>query len=248
MEAKLVSDQHSVKPANTLLMDIGNSRIKYATSSNLHRTTAQTADTVSEILEIHPNLQRIIFASVRNSNLIQQTIDICDAQNIAVKQVTTEAITFGIKCAYQEYPNLGIDRWLAVLACRVHTKLPVAVIDAGTAVTCDIVVDSQHIGGWIAPGYTMMQQAVTSNADRVFGNQIRQTTLGLGLGTEDCVNMGCLALLQGIVHSCISTLQYYGDDYRIYLCGGDTDMLRNFENEKIQVKPNLVLEGLDRFI
>lgn len=247
MSDLLSSTPHSVAQ-NTLLMDIGNSRIKYALSSNVHTTLAQTAETVADVLKKHPNLQKVIFASVRNSDLIQQTIDTCSSQHIAIEQVTTQAEAFGIQNAYQQFPNLGIDRWLAVLASRVHTRLPVAVIDAGTAVTCDIVVGNRHLGGWIAPGYTMMQQAVTSKADRVFGNQHRQTILGLGSGTEDCVNMGCLALLQGIVHSCVNELKHHGDDYRIYLCGGDTDMLRNFKNEQIQLKPNLVLEGLNRFI
>lgn len=247
-----MSDPHNDNPQhnlqNTLLMDIGNSRIKYVLSNKVHNTLAQTAETVTEILEQYNNLQRIIFASVRNSDLNQQITDICVSQNIAIEQVTTSAEAFGIKCAYDQYTNLGIDRWLTVLASRAHTKLPVAVIDAGTAITCDVVVDNQHQGGWIAPGYTLMQQAVTSKADRVFGNQHRQIDSGFGRGTEDCVNMGCLALLQGMVHSCVSELKHHGDDYRIYICGGDMDMLHIFENDKIQLKPNLVLEGLNRFI
>lgn len=246
-EAKLVSAPLS-NLANTILLDIGNSRIKYAPANSLETHDSRTANNIEEILENYPNADKLVFASVRHSELTKHTIEICKQSNIPFTEVTTASSAFGINCAYQQYENLGVDRWLAVLAARTMTLLPTAVIDAGTAITCDFVIENQHIGGWIAPGYTMMRQAVTSNADRVFGNTQRETSLRPGKGTEECVNLGSLALLQGMVHSCIEQLQAYGDDYRIFLCGGDLDMLSDFSNDKIQVKPNLVLQGLKRYL
>lgn len=52
--------------------------------------------------------------------------------------------------------QLGIDRWLAMLGVVCGSFAlpgPCIVVDAGTAVTLDILTHDGHIGGWIMPGY-----------------------------------------------------------------------------------------------
>jgi type III pantothenate kinase len=243
-----VLDPHKPNPGVTLLLDIGNSRIKYALNTQANEFVVKYCQHVDDIAEFGSQIDKVVLASVRSNQLTQQTIGRCQQLGIEVVEVTTQAHAFGITCAYQHYQNLGVDRWLAVLAARLHTDLPAAVIDAGTAVTCDIVVGQQHVGGWIAPGFEMMRQAVTANADRVFGDTLRPTELSLGTSTEACVNMGCLALLRGMIHEAETLLSQQGNEYHIFLCGGDIDLLSACQTSHISIKPNLVLEGLNRFI
>lgn len=241
--SELSNDQH----AETLLIDIGNTRIKYAKSLPNAPLKVATTDNVQSVLQHNPSIKKVIMGSVKSNELTQKTFQQCQSLGIQLVNVQTESQRFGIQCAYKDFHNLGVDRWLAVLAARLHTELPVAIIDAGTAMTCDLVVGQKHLGGWIAPGFTMMRDAVTTKTDKVFGNQKRPNQLLLGDTTEDCVNFGCMAMLQGMLTSAQKILESHASEYRIYVCGGDQDLIEYNENEKIQLKPDLVLEGLARY-
>ncbi|WP_352284776.1 type III pantothenate kinase, partial [Pseudoalteromonas sp. Q18-MNA-CIBAN-0097] len=72
--------------------------------------------------------------------------------------------------AYEHVGNLGIDRWLALIAgFTLYPNTACIVVDAGTATTID-VLDSEglHLGGWILPGLDLMTSSLTQNTQRVF--------------------------------------------------------------------------------
>ncbi|GAB2687654.1 type III pantothenate kinase [Aliiglaciecola sp. 3_MG-2023] len=236
-------------PHNRLLIDVGNSRIKYAAVDPLGAKIAtQVCDSIENLKSQISSAEYVIAASVQNDEVILKIKQLCLSHNVPFKQVTTQASAFGISCAYEQFQTLGVDRWLAVLGARLHTQLPVAILDLGTAATCDLVVGEQHLGGWIAPGFKLMRTAVTSQTSKVFGDNHTPDGLTLGKSTPECVNMGGLAMLEGFLHSTRKLISRYADDYRIFLCGGDGELLENCVDEKVLFKPDLVLEGLSRFI
>lgn len=58
----------------------------------------------------------------------------------------------GLKLNYAEQ-QLGADRYCALLGVLAHERKPAVVVDAGTAVTIDLLTASgQHCGGYILPG------------------------------------------------------------------------------------------------
>ncbi|MFA3792583.1 type III pantothenate kinase [Aliiglaciecola sp. SL4] len=239
-----MSDQHDI-----LLIDVGNSRIKYAqVASAESKVCTQVCESIEDLDQQIRHAQYVIAASVQNDQVVQTIKQLCLSYDIPFKQVVTETSAFGISCAYQQFQTLGIDRWLAVLGSRIHTQLPVAILDLGTAATCDVIVDNQHLGGWIAPGFQLMRSAVTSQTSKVFGDKQTPESLILGKSTPECVNMGGLAMLEGFLYSTRKLIKAYNEDYRIFLCGGDGALLKNIVDEKVQFKPDLVLEGLSRFI
>ena len=66
-----------------------------------------------------------------------------------------------VRNAYAEPGHLGVDRWLAVLAAYKRARGACCVLDAGSALTLDIVRrDGQHEGGYIVPGLTMQRAAL----------------------------------------------------------------------------------------
>ncbi|GAA0860184.1 type III pantothenate kinase [Aliiglaciecola litoralis] len=242
-----MSDLVNSSTKNTLLLDVGNSRMKYAIKVSGAPLLAKHCKDIEDIPELNNAIDKVVLGSVKNNELTQKTILACQQRGIEVVEVTTQSSEFEICCAYVHPENLGVDRWLAILAARLHTQLPVAVIDAGTALTCDLVVENRHLGGWIVPGFSMMREAVTSKADRVFGDSLRPTQLRLGTSTQECVNMGCLAALSGIVNEAHRLLSTHNQHYCIYICGGDSDLLASQVDHNVIIKPNLVLEGLGRF-
>ncbi|MBU2876096.1 MULTISPECIES: type III pantothenate kinase [Aliiglaciecola] len=232
-----------------LLIDVGNSRIKYAQIASADsKVVTQVCDSIEDLQYQISSAQCVIAASVQNDQVTLKIKQLCHLHNIPFQQVVTQATAFGISCAYQQFQTLGVDRWLAVLGARLHTQLPVAILDLGTAATCDVLVGEQHLGGWIAPGFQLMRKAVTSQTSKVFADQQTPDALSLGKSTPDCVNMGGLAMLEGFLYSARKRISGYSDDYRIFLCGGDSELLKNIIDEKVQFKPDLVLQGLSRFI
>lgn len=232
-----------------VLVDVGNSRIKYAFCDSLDaqlvpQITTELADIMSQLNED----DQVIVASVRNTDALAVLLEYCNKHHITFQHIQSQPKMFGISCAYQQFQNLGVDRWLGVLAARKLTPLPVAIIDLGTAATCDFVVGNQHQGGWISPGFNMMHTAVTSNADRVFGQPQYPAKLRLGNSTEQCVNLGCMAALQGMLISAKQYLHSVDENYKIFVCGGDANLLNSHFSKKIIHQPNLILQGLQRFI
>ena len=59
----------------------------------------------------------------------------------------------GVTNGYHNPQQLGVDRWLGIIAGYTVIKKPVAIFDCGTFITLDVVdKDGQHLGGMIAPG------------------------------------------------------------------------------------------------
>lgn len=235
--------------SKALLIDIGNSLIKFA--------LVNTKGDLDEIRrcnhpeDLRPFLQyaeQVIIASVGHASLVKDIARLCEQSNKACRLVHTEAETLGIHCAYEKFETLGVDRWLAILAAREITALPVAVIDLGTANTCDIVVNNTHLGGWIGPGFSVMRTSLLKSTQRVFADEKIPVNLALGSATEDCVNLGCLASQSGFVMMAEEYLSSRYEDYLIIITGGGQNTLSLKKNNKIFFSPNLVLRGLGRLI
>ncbi|WP_299085044.1 type III pantothenate kinase [uncultured Paraglaciecola sp.] len=232
-----------------LLVDIGNTQIKYALvnqSSDLGDVNfCQYPD---DLISYIQSAEQLLVSSVGHSSLVATLVELCDQSNIACKVVETESKTLGIQCAYKQFETLGVDRWMAILAAREITPLPVAVIDLGTANTCDIVIDNRHIGGWISPGFSVMRESLLSNTQQVFADTRSPEFLKIGETTQDCVSYGCLASQTGFVLMAEQYLSQHYENYAILVTGGGQNSLGLQKNEKISLFPNLVLRGLSRLL
>jgi len=85
----------------------------------------------------------------------QAQLDQCLAQRFetAVTRFESEARNGGVTNGYDRPGQLGVDRWLAMIGATVMVKGDCVVIDAGSAITLDLLrADGQHLGGAILPG------------------------------------------------------------------------------------------------
>ena len=87
-----------------------------------------------------------------------------------------------------------------------------------------------------------------SKASRVFSDQSRPSHLALGLDTPECVNLGCMAMLNGLILQTKQILTEFSDEYVIYVCGGDRDLLVHNDDPLIIIEKDLVFLGLHRFL
>lgn len=228
---------------------MGNSRIKFALVNDANSVFAvEVCNQVNDLASYVNRALCVLVSNVGDTSNVSELETLSAAQNIPFRAIQTQKQTFGINCAYEQFENLGVDRWLALLGARIQTDLPIAVLDLGTANTCDLVVDNQHLGGWIAPGYSLMKESLLNNTQQVFGDDNNPTDLTIGENTQDCVSYGCLASQMGFVAMAEQYLSSRYQDYRIFITGGAQKTLTLNKNNKIIFHSNLVLQGLTRFI
>lgn len=153
----------------------------------------------------------------------------------------------GVRAAYAELANLGVDRWLAMIAAYHEFKSSCLIVDAGTAITIDVIAnDGSHLGGMIAPGLDLVGGALYSRTAKVkFDGVTFSPRSDLGKSTEECVNLGVSMMVDGFVNNALSR---WGVEASIVIwSGGDGKKLFDVCGHKEGahcVRESLVFDGL----
>ena len=106
----------------------------------------------------------------------------------------------GLKNSYLEPARMGVDRWLAMLAGWHRAKGRVCVVDAGSALTIDIVAaGGEHEGGYIIPGPLLMERALLQDTDLVRFAEDVDYSLAPGQSTAEAVRHGVSLAQAGAV-------------------------------------------------
>jgi type III pantothenate kinase len=149
--------------------------------------------------------------------------------------------------------KVGIDRLLDAVAVVPHIPpgRRAVVIDAGTAVTVDLVErEGVFRGGAIFPGLWLMARALrdhTAQLPLVEGTAADELQLP-GRDTSAAIRTGVyLAVFGGIDRMVAEYERTFGSIY-VVCAGGDAERLRLFHHQPDLVNPWLTLEGLRRTI
>jgi len=236
-----------------LLIDVGNTRVKYAFAENKQLSKINHCSTFDflKLLSSFDQIYSIVIASVSNLLFSKEIHVWAESQDIQIKALKTEAESFGIKNSYENYSTMGADRWLAVLGAQLlYPNENLLIVDAGTAITFDLLdKHKQHQGGWIIPGVDMMMQALFKNTDKVFADQSKIDVLKFGKNTSDNVNLGCWSTVTAAVHGAVAMAN--NTDYcieRVIFTGGNGAELNRLGHFKATYIDNLVFIGMQRFI
>ena len=253
-----------------LLIDIGNSRIKWCLYNSVENEFGLDGAMLNDKLELpalfseHWNHldspDRVVVSNVSG----QQLAEILDswveqAWQIKTEYVKTEAFGFGVSNAYSDYPGLGVDRWMVIIAAwqrfREQEKA-ICVVDCGTATTIDgISAAGQHLGGFIIPGYTTMQEMLlNSTSDIELARKIlpKESLQGKALpsinfssSTEEGVNSGCYLATISIIDRVVTSMQEdYGNKVNCIITGGNAELVVEQLTGRFEYESGLVLHGL----
>jgi len=243
-----------------LLIDIGNSRIKWCLYNSVENEFGLDGAMPNDKSELpalfseHWNHidrpDRVVVSNVSG----QQLAEILDAWveqawQIETEYVETEAFSFGVSNAYSDYPSLGVDRWMVIIAAwqrfREQEKA-VCVVDCGTATTIDgISATGQHLGGFIIPGYTTMQEMLlNSTSDIELAGKILPS-INFSSSTEEGVNSGCYLAMISIIDRVVTSMQEdYGTQVNCIITGGNAELVVEQLAGRFEYEPGLVLHGL----
>lgn len=222
------------EPSKLLLVDVGNTRIKYISDKSDTVGYAGDFDSLplSEVDEV-----RIATVS-RHEEIAEWS----QSLNIRVRIAKVLKSHKGLTVVYDDVSRLGVDRWLAMLTLWVERGKGFSVVDLGTAITADFVNDAgKHIGGYIVPGYRLMKEALGLNTAQVgFGGD--SSDIEPGANTEGCVDHG----INRMVCSLIADIERgEGKEKPLVLTGGDAEKLVNSESGfNAEIDESLVIRGL----
>ena len=235
---------------NTCLLDLGNTRFKWILRKNLGKGSVRRAsyvqgnsvETVIDALSRGPAFDRLLVSSVR-SNAFNAALQLRYPQKIQMIRITD---THLMPLAYKETSQFGIDRYLAALGAREHYPLPLIVVDAGTAVTFDVIdADGAHRGGCIFPGLQLLRKSLLSGTDGVedinsIGAQLlaKSTAEGVAAGTVTGYGAG----VEGVIQALQASMQGQAN---VILTGGDAELLQECLMIPAPVDPLLIFHGMN---
>lgn len=240
---------------STLLIDLGNSRLKWALADQgaLHVGPA-VAHTETGFGNLEPIWQAA--AGAERALLSSTALSLTDALRQAIRErlgcpsevFSSPKEALGVRSAYDQPGTLGSDRFLAMAAARTHCAGAFLLCDAGTAVTLDLVDEGgQHLGGLIVPGPLLMRQALHRGTDGVRAGDAARLR-DFARNTDDAVWSGaCLAAVALIEHSHRKALLGIGDEVELLLSGGTMAALVQHLAIPHRTLPDLVLQGLARW-
>lgn len=243
-----------------LLLDIGNSRIKWAQAGAAglvgHGGAGHQDGPLQRILQRIGPLPSDI-EEIRVANVAGAVVDDAlrhvfgDNPERPVILATTPTSGGPLRPGYDDPSQLGVDRWLAMCAAWHRYQAALCVVDAGTAVTLDVVTeDAVHGGGLIIPGLALMQRALgrgTGGLGRHVGKSLSSSGRATGwLGTDAATGMhnGALLGIASMVDAVMDRLGRSAPDVRLCLTGGDAPLIAPLLRHPAQNLPFLVLEGL----
>ncbi len=277
-------------------IDAGNSRIKAHLARRSQKTVepviidwpaANESDPVGALAtRLEPLLvdekgrspKQVVLASVveprRRDWLGTAIAEVCPQVEIRWLEVPGKCCH--VRVAYESPADLGIDRFCAMVEAHArHSGRPLAVINAGTAITLDVVAaDGQHLGGLILPGWRAQLEALRSAApglapaieslgpagapaeankpgDAAAPLPEATQRLGLAADTATAIELGRYWLIAAGVNQMVSVWQERLADegaLLVVIAGGNAERLGDLIDpaHEHRLEANLVLSGVVR--
>lgn len=237
-----------------LLLDIGNSRIKPALSTDgkleslapLDYRAVGVAAALAE-LRLPAAPRQVWIANVAGAEVGAAAAAACQALwRMSPRLAASSATAFGIHNGYRDAGKLGVDRWLALLAAAARCGRPVCVFGCGTAATVDAVdAAGMHRGGYIVPGPELMHAVLERATDGIRVAQPVPPAAGFGRSTAECVSHGAALAIAALFDRVLDDLRAeQGVPVPAVLSGGGADRILPLLRHPVTHDPQLVLRGL----
>ena len=234
-----------------LYIDRGNTALKWQLLSN---STLVDEGVFSNGVPLHEGLSGLAKEPLSNIYVSSVAADVfCQQLTVWAKAQAQPAPVFvestreacGVINAYKEAGQLGVDRWLAMIAARSAYSGMLCVVDSGTALTMDFMLeDGEHLGGFIVPGAALMQRSLLNNTQKIHLVD-KLNGKGLGTNTSEAVILGIEQMLHVFVREKLVEIEgKHNKKATLILTGGHAkDLAKGLTNE-FYLEKDLVLQGL----
>ncbi len=244
------------EPAMELLIDIGNTSLKWTLRAlppsgdlepmrSLRHHGGLPID-LHAVWEEMPMPVAARVSSVGAPTVARALASACRARwGLEPHFVQPRAFCRGLTIAYAEPGRLGVDRWLALLAAHQICDQPALILDAGTAITYDLLLpDGHHLGGLILPGVETLRQAILANT-QIPPLALREVPGAWGRDTATAIVAASLEAPAALAERLLRRLaREAGAEPILLITGGDAEQLQARIEAPARHVPDLVLQGL----
>lgn len=233
-----------------LLADLGNTRLKCALVEGgrmLARwvgTHTQVDDGLRDWLAREAgSMEDIWLSAVASGPVVDAVTAVLRDLGPEPVRVCTRRHALGLTAGYTHVEELGVDRWLALIAAFRRGLAPCIVASVGSALTVDaLCVGGIHLGGLIAPAPEAMREALFARAPGL--PQAPGEVADFATGTADGIQSGCLLAGVALIERSLSMLERrIGARPALVVSGGGAAALRPLLSEHAFL-PDMVLDGL----
>lgn len=235
-----------------LWLDVGNTRLKYWVTADgkivehaaeLHLQSP--ADLLLGLIQHFKNLNvdKVGLSSVQDKKNNDRIVKILKLLDVPISFAKVHALYAGLSCGYDDTTQLGIDRWLQVLAVAKPDQ-NLCVISCGTALTIDLTEGMQHLGGYILPNLYLQRDSLIQNTKGIKIPDIAFNQLSPGRNTIDAVHHGIFLGLLSTIESVLKQAPR-----QLVLTGGDAPLFaRYLQQYQPIIESDLLLKGLQLYL
>jgi type III pantothenate kinase len=241
----------------TLLIDIGNTRIKWArfedgvlqSQSAAPHAQWNAQAFIETVLQRGGRSDRVLVSNVAGARMgeVVRTA-VAQTWQIEAEFVISTTAAGGVRNAYPQPAKLGVDRWLAMIGAHALERGPVCVVSVGTAMTIDgVSADGRHLGGVIVPGPDLMIGSLLQNtSDIAHRAQQGETTDGLFAdNTLGAIRQGADQALAALAERAVAVMcRMLNETPKLLVTGGASERLEKALGSPHRSVPDLVLRGL----
>ncbi|MCX6146986.1 MAG: type III pantothenate kinase [Candidatus Kapabacteria bacterium] len=233
---------------NILIIDIGNSRMKYIIDNLVSSLDYNLQDFPINFEKIimDNRIIQIYYSSV-NSEVEEIILTICKEFKIQVNNIE-EFIDKQNTIDFTQVTNMGIDRKLGLFGAISITNSPLITIDCGTALTMNYL-DKDNIcrGGGIFAGLDTQFKALSNYTDKLKNYKYENPNNTFGTNTQEAISIGVLYSIIGGIKEFYYQNKPTNQNINVILTGGYSEIIFSaLSKSEISVilKKNLVLDGI----
>ncbi|MCP4995221.1 MAG: type III pantothenate kinase, partial [Gammaproteobacteria bacterium] len=137
--------------SRTLLIDSGNTNLKWSWLEegelsdicSLSHPALEASGSIERYWQNEPPPGKVLIANVAGGMIDVQLINwIAESWKVRAQLVRSQASALGVTNAYQIPEQLGVDRWLTLIAAHRSNSGACCIVDCGTAMTVDVIAES----------------------------------------------------------------------------------------------------------
>ena len=242
-----------------ILIDIGNTNIVFAVSSNNLLKKIKRIKTIENKTKLKTLINNIIMDYIRTKRLDNCNVAIISSvvpnlnsliNNILNKNsingflIKPKDIILFLKIKYN-LKEIGADRLANSIAVIKNKIINSIVIDFGTATTFEVIKNNIFLGGVIFPGINLSKNTLIKQTSLLKNTNIIKTNKVVANNTKKSIQSGFYWGYLFAINALIKKISKENNfKPKIILTGGLANIYKNDIKPKPIVRPNLTLEGL----
>jgi type III pantothenate kinase len=251
--------KYSLEGLLVILIDIGNTNIVFAVSSNKILKKIIRIESNQNINQLNISFKKIIKKLIKikrldspNIAIISSVVPSLNKPIIKILKINkinelflkSKNILPFLKIDYN-LNEIGADRIANSIAIIKNNISNSIVIDFGTATTFEVIKESIFSGGLIFPGINLSKNALINKTSLLRNTDVVKTKNIVAKNTKDAIRSGFywgyVFAINGIIKKITNEKKFKP---KIILTGGLANIFKNDIRPKPIIKPNLTLEGL----